>query len=1345
MKDLDGTLSGQAGNVVVFKSNITKGDVRCNSSSTSYDGGIVCSNTKDWIKSTFAYFDQMPPYYMRVTNNKGNYSDLIPRDYYYYNSNYYYNYYYMYGYYGYGYMVTLEANQTYEIGFDYAQYPTNMSYSVIFYGLKSTEYLIIKHKMRYIPDQVQIYSGINATQTINQLSMESSTNGDWYWENNTKTMYYIVYGTNSSLDIQVNFKAMKCMFPKCEYPRVDPPVLDRSGDIGGNNTGGGGGFGGPCGSGGSGYLMKYTFLYWSNLSTWKTAIIIRNGQVVTNITEFPKNNDSILIPAYSWVIVDVPLPALTSLQIDGILEFDDTLDNKLSVNEIIINCGQLAIGWENRTFTHKVNIELTGDRSSESLAWADSFKSIGSKSITVYGGLDLHGIPRTPVWTKLNTTAKAGTNNIILIEPVDWKKDEEILLTTTSYSAFETETFKIINVSNDSKIITLNSTLKYDHIVSSEKFPNGKSYSIAAGVALLTRNIKVTGGQYLNQYNEMYGSRITVSTNIVEVDSFDGSSYVSLLYSGFIRVSNVEFNLFGQYSTYSGSDHAYGILFSNLGNFNPIRPSYLTNSAFHNGFSSAIGILGSNGISITNNVFHRTLDYALWIEGADNIISRNLVALNIWSPTILTSNAPIDKNYYGAIDISSANSAYVQDNFIAGSQRLGLHFRGSSCSDNSRIKGNTIYGTLIGAAIITPSDSLNSTNCLVLSDFIIYKSISVALYAQTTANLVFDSNVLIDNQLSIFPQVYTPESKNHESNPTRSIIISNNLIIGTSPSFNCLSDVPPNDLNSKYSTNAAMYGTGSGGKIGVVWANFLDGHNNAPLKPFFSSMTYSSINGLSTLTSNTFAYFKKTKCNSSVDAIITSSKFNNDGQMPVVINSSYLYQVENTSKIFLHRPNIDKINSRECGSMDCDGMKKNLLTDTDGTFLGSVGTVVSQSEYGWGTRTGLSDKSIPPIALVDSNGASISPKSLYNYQGIVRNESSCTYIQIWEAYECHGLDHAMLVIESMDSDTERRRLSPVAIVSDNGYIDLINGPSSHTLCFGYSCQQRISTFLSIVASNQSFDVFLTSTPPKMLRFRIIQAKRNFKIRLSMTYTTPNNINVYQGSILVQPTNADFSTGQLTLKDPKGNLSAYMPTLNSPAGSNYMNRTIKKVFFTIDSSNYIDLMIAKEIYVTFGVPATTANGFYKSLNLVTNIALLLGVPQSMIRRVEIVSANGYSKREKRQATDDNNQLIVLIAPDPPSSNLDTLQTEANILELKTITNNIASKYYFGQLQSDASNMNFTLSSMNLLVDSTQTDLKVIAGLKIKQDLSNCRAQSPCDYQPILQLVDDNVNKSCFQKK
>ena len=70
------------------------------------------------------------------------------------------------------------------------------------------------------------------------------------------------------------------------------------------------------------------------------------------------------------------------------------------------------------------------------------------------------------------------------------------------------------------------------------------------------------------------------------------------------------------------------------------------------------------------------------------------------------------------------------------------------------------------------------------------------------------------------------------------------------------------------------------------------------------------------------------------------------------------------------------------------------------------------------------------------------------------------------------VDYHMFVIESLDSDTELRRLSPVAL-SSNGYTDLLNGPMDHGCCFGYACMERISTFFSIVATQNNYTVYFT--------------------------------------------------------------------------------------------------------------------------------------------------------------------------------------------------------------------------------------------------------------------------------
>ena len=95
----------------------------------------------------------------------------------------------------------------------------------------------------------------------------------------------------------------------------------------------------------------------------------------------------------------------------------------------------------------------------------------------------------------------------------------------------------------------------------------------------------------------------------------------------------------------------------------------------------------------------------------------------------------------------------------------------------------------------------------------------------------------------------------------------------------------------------------------------------------------------------------------------------------------------------------------------------------------------------------------------------------YEFTGIIRN-SNCIYRSSWQAYECReDLNYEMLVIESMDPDTETRRISPVAVLGD-GYIDLINGPQDHGWCSGYTCRKRLSTFLALVATGEIYKTVL---------------------------------------------------------------------------------------------------------------------------------------------------------------------------------------------------------------------------------------------------------------------------------
>lgn len=58
----------------------------------------------------------------------------------------------------------------------------------------------------------------------------------------------------------------------------------------------------------------------------------------------------------------------------------------------------------------------------------------GNKVIGVrFGTLDMHGIKRDIVWTRLEKSAYAGSTSITLIEETDWVVGEEIVIAGTGW------------------------------------------------------------------------------------------------------------------------------------------------------------------------------------------------------------------------------------------------------------------------------------------------------------------------------------------------------------------------------------------------------------------------------------------------------------------------------------------------------------------------------------------------------------------------------------------------------------------------------------------------------------------------------------------------------------------------------------------------------------------------------------------------------------------------------------------------------------------------------------------------------------------------------------------------
>ena len=80
-----------------------------------------------------------------------------------------------------------------------------------------------------------------------------------------------------------------------------------------------------------------------------------------------------------------------------------------------------------------------------------------------FGGCDLHGQSHIVHWTHLATTAYPGNNTITVVTDTDWVIGDELVVTTTSYEAWDTETFTIESVI-DAKTFVLNGSFQYKHI-----------------------------------------------------------------------------------------------------------------------------------------------------------------------------------------------------------------------------------------------------------------------------------------------------------------------------------------------------------------------------------------------------------------------------------------------------------------------------------------------------------------------------------------------------------------------------------------------------------------------------------------------------------------------------------------------------------------------------------------------------------------------------------------------------------------------------------------------------------------------------------------------------------------
>jgi len=221
---------------------------------------------------------------------------------------------------------------------------------------------------------------------------------------------------------------------------------------------------------------------WSDDTTW-------GGEFA------PVDGESVYIPAGLNLFVDInSSPILNAVVVEGSLIFapetDPNHERYFDAYYIFVNGGAMEVGTEDFPYTSKITITMHG-------GLYDPYIPIyGNKVIGVrYGTLDMHGPARTPVWTQLDATAAAGSNQITLKEAVDWQVGEQIGLAPTSYERTEAEKRTITAIDNSDPnrpVLTLDKSLEFKHFGELETHGTD-TIDMRAEVGLISRNVVYRG------------------------------------------------------------------------------------------------------------------------------------------------------------------------------------------------------------------------------------------------------------------------------------------------------------------------------------------------------------------------------------------------------------------------------------------------------------------------------------------------------------------------------------------------------------------------------------------------------------------------------------------------------------------------------------------------------------------------------------------------------------------------------------------------------------------------------------------------------------------------------------
>lgn len=219
--------------------------------------------------------------------------------------------------------------------------------------------------------------------------------------------------------------------------------------------------------------------------------------------------------------------------------------------------------------------------------------------------------------------------------------------------------------------------------------------------------------------------------------------------------------------------------------------------------------------------------------------------------------------------------------------------------------------------------------------------------------------------------------------------------------------------------------------------------------------------------------------------------------------------------------------------------------------------------------------------------------------------------------------HRMLVFESMDADTESRRIAPLTLSSQSSVDVLVGATVVDTNATGAAHSRHLSSFFPIVAVDQPYNASFGGGSPFHCRLHMLHATSKDAVLLQLNYSgVSERLDVYRSGSHVA------SSGSVTI----GGLSErvhgplYIPTLEgSDPGANYFDDTTEQLYVLVKTAEPIEILMAPVLKVALEL---ILEGTLSKFAFVRDFAAALAVDASDVVIVRVTT--GSSRRRRQQA-------------------------------------------------------------------------------------------------------------------